>query len=93
MEIGNILIGACVGKVSDLLDTFVTYSPPQVLEGDTNDPRYLTAHFDPLEAAIVMKTIFTFQGEDVSGYLLILTNQESVDWLRKALNGFLASYE
>ena len=93
LEIGNILIGACVGKVSELLGTFVTYSPPQVLQGEANDYNYLIEHFDPQQTAIVMKTIFTFQEKDINGFLLILTNHESIDWLRKALHEFMDSYE
>lgn len=92
-EIGNILIGACVGKVSELLDTFVTYSPPKIFEGDTRDPNCLVDHFDPLQAAIVMKTVFTFQDKNISGFLLILTSHESIGWLKKALNRFLEHYE
>jgi chemotaxis protein CheC len=93
LEIGNILIGACVGKVSELLNTFVTYSPPQVLQGEKNALNRLIEHFDPLQTAIVMKTIFTFKEKDISGFLLIMTNHESFDWLRKALNDFMDSYE
>jgi len=93
LEIGNILIGACVGKVSELLNTFVTYSPPQVVQGEKNEFNHLIEHFDPNQSAIVMKTIFTFREKDISGFLLILTNYESVDWLRKALNDFMDSYE
>ncbi|MBU0699022.1 MAG: chemotaxis protein CheC, partial [Proteobacteria bacterium] len=33
VEIGNILIGACVGKLSELLKTFATYSPPRIING------------------------------------------------------------
>ncbi len=93
LEIGNILIGACVGKVSELLDTFVTYSPPQVIQGDGSGYEYLIEHFDTSQTAIVMKTIFTFKEKDISGFLLILTNYESIDWLRKALSDFMGSYE
>ena len=93
LEIGNILIGACVGKISELLNTFVTYSPPQVLQGEKNKFDHLVEHFDPHQKAIVMKTIFTFKEKDISGFLLILTNHESFDWLRKALKDFMDSYE
>lgn len=93
LEIGNILIGACVGKVSELLDTFVTYSPPQVFQENTNNCNFLIDHFDPSETAIVMKAVFTFNKRNISGFLLILTNQESIGWLRKALKEFMDSYE
>ena len=34
MEVGNILIGACIGKVAELLKDMVTYSPPRVIIED-----------------------------------------------------------
>ncbi len=93
LEIGNILIGACVGKISELLNTFVTYSPPQVISIDDDGFVFLKDHFNSDQAAIIMKTIFKFKKEDIDGLLLILTNQESIGWLRKSLENFMESYE
>ncbi len=93
LEISNILIGACVGKFSELLGTFVTYSPPQVFHGNNRECESFIKNFDPSQTAIVMKTVFDFQDKNISGFLLILTNYESLEWLRKALNDFLDSYE
>jgi len=92
-EIGNILIGACVGKMSELLNTFVTYSPPRVITEIDYECDHLVEQFDPSQPAIVMKTVFKFKQKDISGFLLILTNQESIGWLRKSLNEFMDSYE
>ena len=92
-EIGNILIGACVGKMSELLNTFVTYSPPRVVMEDDGEYEQLIEQFDPDQPAIVMKTVFKFKQKDVNGFLLIMTNQESIGWLRKSLNEFMESYE
>ncbi|MBW1892228.1 MAG: chemotaxis protein CheC [Deltaproteobacteria bacterium] len=93
LEISNILIGACVGKFSELLGTFVTYSPPQVFHGNSSECESFIQNFDPSQTAIVMKTVFDFQDKNVGGFLLILTSYESLDWLRKALHDFLDSYE
>ncbi len=93
LEVGNILIGACVGKITELLNTFATYSPPQILQEKFNEDTLLAEFYDPLQTAIVMKTVFTFKQEDVDGLLLLLTNQESIGWLKKALNKFIESYE
>lgn len=93
LEISNILIGACIGKFSELLSTFVTYSPPQVFHGNSNECESFINGFNPSQTAIVMKTVFDFQDKNVSGFLLILASYESMDWLRKALNDFLESYE
>ncbi len=92
-EIGNILIGACVGKMSELLNTFVTYSPPRVIKGGSSEYTFLVDHFDPSQPAIVMKTIFKFKEKDINGFLMILTNQDSIGWLRKSLQEFMGEYE
>jgi len=93
MEIGNILIGACVGKISELLNTFSTYSPPHVISESINKYQEYIKSFTPNQAAIVLKTVFKFENKDINGLLLILTNYESIGWLRKALHDFLESYE
>jgi chemotaxis protein CheC len=92
MEIGNILIGACVGKISELLNTFVTYSPPQIINQIITDYKTFIESFDPFQTAIIMKTIFKFEKNDLDGLLLLMTNQESISWLRKALHAFLEPY-
>lgn len=93
IEIGNILIGACVGKISELLDTFATYSQPQVVSESLEEYKTYINSLAPNQAAIVMKTVFKFEEKDLSGLLLITTNDESIAWLRKALHNFLESYE
>jgi chemotaxis protein CheC len=93
MEVGNILIGACVGKVTELLGDVVTYSPPKVvIENNPNEviPNNL---FDPDFTAIVMKTVFRFDERDVSGFLFLVTSDESVEWIKKSLADFLEQYE
>ena len=93
MEIGNILIGACVGKISELLNTFATYSPPQVINQFISDYDAFIESFDPFQTAIIMKTVFKFENNDLDGLLLLLANQESIAWLKKALPEFLEPYQ
>jgi chemotaxis protein CheC len=93
MEVGNILIGACVGKVCELLNTFVTYTPPQVIHENSDEYSDFTRSFDPSQRAILMETIFKFKKVDINGLLLIITNQEAIEWLRKALHSFMELYE
>ncbi len=93
LEISNILIGACVGKISDLLDTMVSYTPPELLSLEKTDYSFLLKHFDTDQRAIVMKTLFQFDEQNINGLLLIMTNDQSIDWLKKALHAFLNAYE
>jgi chemotaxis protein CheC len=61
MEVGNILIGACVGKLAELLHDVVTYTPPLVLVEKEYDEAISSGHYDPDKTAIVLKTDFTFE--------------------------------
>lgn len=93
MEVGNILIGACVGKMSELLGDVVTYSPPKVVV--ENEPRGIIPKnlFDPEYTAIVMRTVFRFEERDVRGFLFLVTTHDSIVWLKKALAEFIEQYE
>jgi chemotaxis protein CheC len=48
---------------------------------------------DPDNLAIVLKTVFEFNEKNVSGYMFILTKQESFAWLKTALYKFLEQYK
>jgi chemotaxis protein CheC len=93
MEVGNILIGACVGKMTELLGDVVTYSPPRVVV--ENQPHEILPHnlFDPEYSALVMKTVFRFAERNVEGFLFLVTTHDSIEWIRKALADFLDQYE
>ncbi|MFZ5564127.1 MAG: chemotaxis protein CheC [Thermodesulfobacteriota bacterium] len=92
LEISNILIGACVGKISDLLNTVVSYTPPELLTMDNTDFGFLLKHFETEQTAIVMKTLFQFDQQDINGLLLVMTNHDSVNWLKTALHAFMSQY-
>ena len=93
MEVGNILIGACVGKVAELLKDVVTYSPPRVIIEDNPDHAIPESLLDPSLTAIILKTVFCFHERDVNGLLFLVTSQESVAWLKNALFEFMEQYE
>ncbi|NOY70300.1 MAG: response regulator [Deltaproteobacteria bacterium] len=92
IEIGNLLISACVGKISELLKTITTYSPPQVINEYITDPEAFIQSFSTFQSAIIMKTVFQFEQSDLSGLLMLLTQQDSIQWLNRSLNTFLESY-
>lgn len=93
IEVGNILIGACVGKVAELLKDVVSYSPPRIIyenHPNISEPKIL---FDSSNSAIILKTVFCFDERDVNGFLFLITSDKSVIWLKKALADFMAQYE
>ena len=93
MEVGNILIGACVGKLSELLKDVVTYTPPLVMVEKDYREAITNGHYDEDKTAIILKTDFCFDEGDVSGFLFLVTNNDSVRWLKEALRKFIEQYE
>ena len=93
LEIGNILIGACIGKIAELLGDVITYSPPRVVVENSLRGVVYDNLSDPDNLAIVLRTIFEFNEKNVSGYMFILTKQESFAWLKTALSKFLEQYK
>ena len=93
LEVGNILIGACVSKVAELLDDVVSYRPPRIVvesqPGDIVDWDLA----EPEGPAILMRTVFSFDERDINGLLFLIPSYKSFEWLKKALHAFLEQYE
>lgn len=93
MEVGNILIGACVGKLSELLGDAVTYSPPRVVTENTSKDAIPANIFESESSAIILKTVFCFNERNVTGFLFLVTSHDSILWLKKSLVTFMEQYE
>ncbi len=93
LEIGNILIGACIGKISELLSTSVTYSPPFIESGKNSNLDFFVKKFEQDSSAIILKTEFIFHQKHLNSSLMIITNQDSIVWMKKSLQNFMESFE
>ncbi len=93
LEVGNILIGASVSKVAELLDDVVSYRPPKIVveskPGDIVDWDLA----EPEGAAILMRTVFSFDEGNIGGLLFLIPSYKSFEWLKKSLYAFLEQYE
>ena len=93
LEVANILIGACVSKVAELLDDVVSYRPPRIVvesqPGDIVDWDLA----EPEGPAILMRTVFSFDERDINGLLFLIPSYKSFEWLKKSLYAFLEQYE
>lgn len=89
-EVGNMVLGACVGRIAEMLDTYVSYMPPSMCVFDApasaikEVPR---TH----ERAMLIRAGFTLEGSDYSGYLFMLVPADIVDWLHLELSRLLVA--
>lgn len=81
-EIGNILLGACLGTFGNLLEVQVTFSVPRLaihnLQGFLNS---LMVGGKKLRYALILTTRFQLLDQEVTGFLVIVLGVASLDQL------------
>ncbi|MDA3948407.1 MAG: chemotaxis protein CheC [Spirochaeta sp.] len=93
VEIGNVLIGATVGRLFELLNRRINYMPPRVTGGYAFDDLLVRGAFTPDDFAITMKAEFAFEDRQVNGQLYLVNQQSAAAELKRALDEFWNSYE
>ena len=93
LEVGNILIGASVSKVAELLDDVVSFRPPRIIVESRPGEIVDWDLAEPEGPAILMHTVFSFDKRDINGLLFLVPSYKSFEWLKKALHAFLQQYE
>ncbi|MBF0405569.1 MAG: chemotaxis protein CheX [Nitrospirae bacterium] len=93
IEIGNILIGACVSKMAELLKDMVTFVPPRVISGEQLSDAFVENRFERESRVILLKTIFQIEGRELSGHLFLVNSLDSIPALKDALRAFWKQYE
>jgi len=89
VEIGNIIIGACVGKVAEILKDVVSYQPPRYIAGPV-DRELIHRHLQANGClALVFKTLFQFERQNVKGLLFLVTGDDSAVWLKRAVDDMI----
>ena len=78
MEIGNILIGACMSKLFDLLHLYINFFPPRIIEVTREFRQFFDEEsFNANSNIITLKTTFKFEDKNITGHLFIITNNDS----------------
>jgi chemotaxis protein CheC len=92
IEISNIIMGACISKIAQLLGDVVSYSPPRYYSQEQIHTTLKNAFPDNNSFAIFFKTVFQFLEFDASGFLFLICDSATIDWLKKAIEDYLNQY-
>jgi len=93
MEIGNILMGACLGNLFKLLKYPVRFFPPRLSTGSYLDDVFNTEILPANQKVLAMKTGFQFEDRNITGELYIFIHKDGVEDLRTALKTFWETYD
>ena len=89
LEISNILGSSCIGKLAELLDSDVSFSPPTI---ESDHEHLIGIDKTSYSQVIVISTVLKFEDARISGNLFIMFNNEMFVWLEKSLEAFLEDY-
>jgi chemotaxis protein CheC len=92
LEITNILSSATSGKLASLIDTNISFSAPDITKINSVDE--IDKRFEgEYSHVIIISTELNFEEQHIKGELMILTKQESSQFLQKALTNALANLD
>ncbi|HJV64889.1 MAG TPA: chemotaxis protein CheC [Geomonas sp.] len=92
IEISNIIIGACISKIAEMLGDVVSYYPPRFYAREQINDTLRETFAAEDSCAIFFKTLFQFEEFDARGYLFLVSNGTALEWLKKAIWEYLRKY-
>jgi chemotaxis protein CheC len=88
MEIGSILIGACTGRLFEMLSRTIYYLPPRILPGSEMETLVGGKRYASEDFAIMLKTRFGFPDEELTGDMLLVNRGQSIPDLKMAIAAY-----
>ena len=86
IEVGNIVLNACLGVFGNLLQVQVTFAVPRLhIESLDRVLASITVGKEELHYGLMVQTKFALRGSNVSGYLVIVLGVTSLDNLINAV--------
>ncbi|MFH1035064.1 MAG: chemotaxis protein CheC [Pseudomonadota bacterium] len=89
LEVGNVVIGACLGQFAELLQTNLSFTPPTVLMENIHSVYLQEVMRARPGDSLLIQTNFKVDQRAVTGYLLILMPKDCLQWLYREVDNFL----
>lgn len=89
LEVGNVVIGACLGQFADLLETNLSFNPPVVLMDSIHSNQAREVLSARPGQALLIKTQFRVDQRAVTGFLLIFLPLDCLSWVYREVDLFV----
>ena len=91
LEITNIISSSTSGKLAELMNTDILFSPPDVKKIVTIDN--LDNHYEiEYQHVIIISTLIHFEEQNISGKLIMMLNDDSMNFLKESLDRIMDEY-
>ena len=89
LDVGNVLVGACLNGVAELLGAQLAFSAPTLIAENATVDRLINTQQLTWTCALLIEVHFTLEIRDFSCHLLTLMPEESIAQLKSALDAFM----
>lgn len=89
LDLGNVLVGACVGGIAELLRSEIGFSAPSLLAYETATSELIRAEAIAARAALFVEVRFGLEKRVFRCHLVMLMPDDAIDALRRALDRFV----
>lgn len=91
LEITNIISSSTSGKLAELMNTDILFSPPDVKKIVTIDN--LDNHYEiEYQHVIIISTLIHFEEQNISGKLIMMLKDDSMNFLKESLDRIMDEY-
>jgi len=85
LEVGNIIVNAIMGSIMNILEETLEYHLPQYRENSL-DGLLENERFADSKNIIVARALFSVEGQDIQGEILLFLADQSIDLLAASIN-------
>ncbi len=91
LDVGNVLIGACIGGIGAQFGVDLSFSPPSIMAERVVLETVLVPEKLPWEYSLLVEVNFGLENSDFKSHLLILMAEDGIESLRQSLERFMAA--
>ncbi|QDQ24995.1 hypothetical protein FNU76_00765 [Chitinimonas arctica] len=91
LDIANVLIGACLNSIADLLGLMIGFSMPSLMAENVPASQLLGSEELESKCALLVEVNFKLEKGNFSCHLVILTLEDDIATLSNALDKFIAT--
>ncbi len=92
LDVGNVLIGACLNGVADLLGASLVFSAPTIMAENVEVDQLINTKQLTWNYALLVEVHFTLEIRDFTCHLLTLMPEESILRLQLAIDAFMDAF-
>lgn len=89
LDVGNVLVGACINGFAEQLDVEVNFGPPSVIASNIPVEQLFNPKKLTWTHSLLLEVNFGLENMRFKSHLMVMMSEDTIETLKKDLDGFL----